>query len=158
MIPSPSVGHLIWQVALKWRLAMDRVLAEHGLTSAQYGVLASLHALSRSGDLPTQRELADFSGVEPMSVSKLARGLERRGLVRRTQHPSDTRAVELELTSHGAELVTRAAGTVRALHDRLLQPLGGLEGSRTSSLVDVMQRLLDHAAAENDAHDPRRAR
>ena len=45
-LPPPSIGYLIWHVSLKWRVAMDRALAPHGLTNAQYGVLASLHGRS----------------------------------------------------------------------------------------------------------------
>jgi DNA-binding MarR family transcriptional regulator len=154
--PPPSVGYLLWQVALKWRVAMDRALARYELTSAQYGVLASLHALSRTGARPSQRELADFSGLEPMSVSKLVRGLERAGLVQRMQHPADTRAVELVLTPSGTELVRRAAATVRALHASLLQPLGGAQSAHTSRLVDDLQALLGHATAINEAEPSRR--
>ena len=70
----PSIGYLIWHLALKWRVAMDRALAPHGLTNAQYGVLASLYGLSsRSGGRPSQRELSELSGLEPMYVSKPSR-------------------------------------------------------------------------------------
>lgn len=150
-ISAPSVGYLIWHVALKWRVAMDRALAPHGLTNAQYAVLASLHALSARADVaPSQRELADFSGLEPMYVSKLVRGLQQAGLLEREPHPSDTRALSLALSRRGEAVVADAARTVRSLHDRLLAPLGGLRSRRTATFGDELQALLRHAAARQD--------
>jgi DNA-binding MarR family transcriptional regulator len=152
-VPPPSTGYLVWHLALKWRVAMDRALAQHGLTSAQYGVLASLHGLSRSGARPSQRELAEFSGLEPMNVSKLVRGLQRAGLLERAPNPADTRAVQLLLTPRGAELVSGAAGTVRELNDRLLEPFGGRQSSQSSAFADDLQALLRHAAQLNSPPD-----
>src|SRR5882672_7682555 len=92
---SPTIGSLVWRLSMKWRAVLDRAVAPLGLTHAQYSLLASLYGLTRSGARPSQRELADFSGLEPMYVSKLARTLERAGLVERSENPSDPRAVEL---------------------------------------------------------------
>jgi DNA-binding MarR family transcriptional regulator len=153
-VPRPSIGYLLWQVALTWRVAMDRALAPVGLTNAQYAVLASLHGLSRAGARPSQRELADFSGLEPMYVSKLVRALERAGLLRRAAHPADPRAVELTLTRHGSEVVETAAATVRELHDRLLTPLGGSQSTRSAELSELLQTLRQHAVGVNGAPTP----
>jgi DNA-binding MarR family transcriptional regulator len=153
-VPPPTIGYLLWHVALTWRVAMDRALAPVGLTNAQYAVLASLHGLSRGGARPSQRELADFSGLEPMYVSKLARALERAGLLRRAAHPADPRAVELTLTDHGREVIEKAAATVRELHDRLLTPLGGSQSTRSAELSELLQSLRQHAVTVNSALTP----
>ena len=42
-------------------------------------MLASLYGLSRGGRLPSQRELADFTGLDPIYVSKLVRVLQSGG-------------------------------------------------------------------------------
>src|SRR5215468_8364647 len=92
-----TTGYLLWRVATKWRAAVDRAVAPLGLTHAQYSVLASLYGLSRTGSRPSQRELADFTGLEPIFVSKLVRALEASGILVRDEHPSDPRAVSLRL-------------------------------------------------------------
>lgn len=144
--PHPSsVGHLVWHLSNRWRVQVDRALAPFDLTHPQYALLASLYALSRRGARPSQRELADFSGLEPMYVSKLARGLERSGLLRRAEHPEDPRAFQLELTSRGADLIVDAAAVVRQLYDRLLLPIGGRSGKRAAALTRMLERLLEHA-------------
>ena len=142
-----TVGHLVWHLSNKWRVAVDRALGPLGLTHPQYALMASLYALSRRGTRPSQRELADFSGLEPMYVSKLARALERSGLLRRAEHPEDPRAFQLELTAGGASLVVDAAAIVRRLYDHLLRPIGGPAGKRAAVLTRMLERLVDRAEA-----------
>ncbi|WP_220447051.1 MarR family winged helix-turn-helix transcriptional regulator [Nonomuraea deserti] len=144
----PSTGWLIWQVALRCRTALDRALAPLGLTNAQYGLLAALSQLSRSGPPPSQRQLADFAGLEPMYVSKLARTLQQAGLIERRDDPDDTRAVRLTLTGSGAELVAAAREKVVALDERILAPLGGSSSDDTAQLHGRLLTLLHHLDKE----------
>src|SRR5919108_4057629 len=97
-----NAGYLIWRLSMRWRAAMDRVLAPFGLTQAQYSVLAPLYGLSRAGARPSQRELADLTGLDVVYISKLVRALEREGFVTRSVNAADPRAVELALTEHAA--------------------------------------------------------
>jgi DNA-binding MarR family transcriptional regulator len=138
-------GYLLWHVSLRWRVAMDRALAPLGLTHAQYAVVASLFSMERGGVQPSQRQLADFSGLEPMYVSRLARVLEGNGLVERRDNPSDPRAVQMSLTEKGVETVKSALVTVRELEDRYLEPLGGKDSPEDIALRRGLQALLDHA-------------
>jgi DNA-binding MarR family transcriptional regulator len=127
---------------MKWRATVDREVAPLGLTHSQYALLASLRGLSHDGSRPTQRELADYSGLEPMYVSKLARALEAAGLIERTEHPRDPRAIELALTRKGVAIVDKAVAKVRALHDELTAPLGGMQSRQTRELVGALRALL----------------
>lgn len=138
-----TTGYLLWRVATRWRAAVDRAVAPLGLTHAQYSVLASLYGLSRSGERPSQRELADFTGLEPIYVSKLARALEASGLLARDEHPSDPRAVSLRLTGKGTSTAVRAIEVVRKLQDELTAPIGGVNGERNRALVQILRTLLE---------------
>jgi DNA-binding MarR family transcriptional regulator len=128
---------------MKWRAAVDRAVAPLGLTHARYSLVSSLLGMQRRGLRPSQRQLADHTGLEPLYVSKLARALEAAGLVERAPDPADTRAVQLSLTERGQEVTGRAIIVVRQLIDELLQPLGGLAGQRTEALVRELSVLLD---------------
>jgi DNA-binding MarR family transcriptional regulator len=139
----PTTGYLVWRLSTKFRAAADRALAPLGLTHAQYALLASLYGLSRDGTRPSQRELADFSGLEPMYVSKLARVLQRDGLVTRAQHPADPRAFSLALTERGEDVAARAVSVIFAVQDELTAPIGGRGGERNRRLVATMQTLLN---------------
>lgn len=139
---SATTGSLVWRLSMRWRAAVDRAVAPLGLTHAQYVLLASLYALSQTGARPSQRELADYTGLEPVYVSRLARALEDGGLIARTDDPTDPRAVELTLTAHGLEVVVQAVATVRDLHEVLLAPIGGTDSPGNRGLVATLQALL----------------
>lgn len=146
-----TAGYLVWRLAMKWTAACDRAVAPMGLTQAQYSLLASLYGLSVSGSRPSQRELADYTGLDPIFVSKLARTLESRGLLRRDEHPADSRAVQLSLTEAGIAAVVPAIAAVRDLQEEITAPLGGTGSARTVAFVDALRTLLDQD------HDPDRS-
>jgi DNA-binding MarR family transcriptional regulator len=133
----------VWRLATKWRVAVDRALTPLDLTHAPYVLLAALYGLERSGKQPSQRELADETGLEALYVSKLARTLDAKGLVTRRRDPHDARAVRLALTDQGHDSVRSAMRTVQELLERLLAPFGGRDSSRTAALVRELAELLD---------------
>ena len=127
---------------MRWRSAIDRAITPLGLTNAQYSVLAPLLGMERSGQRPSQRQLADLTGLEPLYVSKLARALEQAGLIERSDHPDDSRAVQLSLTDQGREVTAQATERVRGLQDELTAPLGGLDSPATRNLIESLHTLL----------------
>ena len=139
---NPTAGYLLWRLTTKLRAAVDRLLAPLGLTHAQYTLLASLYGFSRSGAQPSQRELADWTGLEPIFVSKLARALQQAGLIERTEHPADPRAVQLRLTDRGTDVARRAIAIVHAFQEEFTAPIGGTQSQRTRDLVRTLQTLL----------------
>ena len=128
---------------MKWRVAVDRAVGPLGLTHAQYALMASLYGMGRSGLRPSQRRLADHTGLEPLYVSKLARALESAGLVDRARDPDDPRAVQLTLTEEGHDVTRRAIKVVQGLLDQLLEPLGGQTGPRAQQFTRELATLLD---------------
>ncbi|MFD8971219.1 MULTISPECIES: MarR family winged helix-turn-helix transcriptional regulator [unclassified Streptomyces] len=140
---SATAGFLVWRLSMKWRVAVDRAVGPLGLTHAQYALMASLYGMGRSGLRPSQRRLADHTGLEPLYVSKLARALEAAGLVARTKDPDDPRAVQLSLTEEGHDVTRRAVTVVQRLLDQLLEPLGGQDGPRARQFTRELSTLLD---------------
>lgn len=150
-----ATGRLLWQVTTRWRAAVDRAVAPLGLTHAQYTLLGSLYGLSRSGTRPSQRELADFAGLEPIYVSKLVRALEGAGLVVRTEHPADPRALQLTLTDQGTAVIREAVTVVHALQEELTAPIGGIAGPRNRDLIRTLHALLHPSdRSENVTESP----
>ncbi|WP_053760595.1 MarR family winged helix-turn-helix transcriptional regulator [Streptomyces sp. AS58] len=146
-------GFLVWRLSMKWRVAVDRAVAPLGLTHAQYSLVASLYGMQRSGLRPSQRRLADHTGLEPLYVSKLARALEGAGLLERTRDPRDPRAVQLALTDEGRDVTRRAITVVHGLLEQLLQPLGGLGGPRAREFTRDLATLLDTPLDPFTEHD-----
>jgi DNA-binding MarR family transcriptional regulator len=145
-----TTGSLIWHLSLKWRSAVDRALAPLGLTHAQYVLMASLYGLTETGARPSQRELADFSGLDPMYVSKLARALEQEGLLVREPNAADPRAFHLTITERGQEVLNTAIVGVGDLQERLLAPLGERGDVRRVEFRRSLQALLRHTEGLDD--------
>ena len=143
----PPTG-IIWRLSLKWRAAIDRELADLDLTHAQYAVLAPLFSLASDYARPSQRELADLIGLEPLYVSKLMRALEYAGYVERSDDPKDARAVQLALTPLGRQVTATAISRVMGIQDRLMASLGGVRSQRAHDFVDAARILL----TENTSH------
>jgi DNA-binding MarR family transcriptional regulator len=138
----PTTGFLVWRLAMRWRTAVDRAVSPIGLTHAQYSVLASLYGMTESGSRPSQRELADQTGLDTIYVSKLVRSLVGAGLVERTDHPTDSRAVQLDLTDDGRAVANEAIGVVGDLLAQLTAPLGGRRSTRHREFVANLEALL----------------
>ncbi|WP_432026105.1 MarR family winged helix-turn-helix transcriptional regulator [Streptomyces sp. 1222.5] len=136
-------GFLVWRLSTKWRVAVDRAVAPLGLTHAQYALVASLYGMQRTGVRPSQRRLADHTGLEALYVSKLARGLESAGLLTRAKDPADPRAVQLALTEQGREVTGTAIDVVQGLLGQLLAPLGGPDSPRARQFSRDLTTLLD---------------
>ncbi|HYI54343.1 MAG TPA: MarR family transcriptional regulator [Microlunatus sp.] len=66
--------------------------------------LSAMGVLLREGDLPIG-ELAAYEQVRAPSMTRLVDHLESRGLLRRTQSPTDKRASIVGLTEQGSELL-----------------------------------------------------
>jgi DNA-binding MarR family transcriptional regulator len=98
--------------------------------------------MTSGGGLPTQRELADYTGLQPIYISKLVRALEDRGFVRRTADRADARAVRLELTHAGRSAARAAMAVVRALDSALTEPIGGPSSTQTRTLGELLSTLL----------------
>ena len=143
----PTIGSLVWHVSLRWRAAVDRAVAPLGLTHAQYSAMASLRALTATGERPSQRRLATYTGLGPIYTSKLVRVLEARRMVAREPDPADGRAVLLSLTDHGLDVIDRAIPIVRALNDELLAPVGGADSPAAAVFAQTLRAVLEAVGA-----------
>ena len=138
----PTVGYLVWRLSMKWKTAVDAAVAPLGLTHAQYAVLASLRGMGRSGLRPSQRELADHTGLDPIYISKLVRALEGAGLIERFPDPHDLRAVRLTVTKQGVGVIDRAIVVVGRLLEELTGPLGGTSSETVQAMIADLERLI----------------
>jgi DNA-binding MarR family transcriptional regulator len=113
--PEDSTGYLLWQVTHAWQRQLEQALAALDLTHLQFVLLAGIGWLTRNGDLLTQVELAAFCQIDVMQISQVVRKLETKKLIRRTTHPTDTRAKVLALTPIGETKLQAALPLVERL-------------------------------------------
>ena len=112
---------------------LDALLKPHGLTFARYEALVLLVFSSR-GSLPLGK-MGERLQVHPTSVTSIVRRLESAGLVVRTPHPDDGRAVLAEITPAGRELVEGFAGGASDRNESAAVTTLHLHGSACDLLV-----------------------
>ena len=122
-----------------------------GLTPSRAQVVWLLH----QGGPVTQRALADAIGVTPRNVTGLVDALVETGFVTREPHPTDRRAVLVDLTAHGTGVVTTMTRDHEALANSLFGDLdrAAFDGFR-AGLDLVVTRLHAAIAAAASPAEP----
>src|SRR3569832_1390910 len=119
-----STGFLLWQVTNLWQREIKRALEKYDLTHSQFVLLASIAWLSMSHDHVTQILLSAHSKIDPMTTSTVLRTLQGKGLIKRQEHATDTRAKTVALTPEGQKMAKQAIKTVEKFDADFFRPLG----------------------------------
>ncbi len=138
-----SSGFLLWQVTNLWQRGIKKALDKHGLTHSQFVLLASIHWLTLSKQNVTQVLLSSHTKIDPMSTSTVLRSLQEKGLLKRQEHETDTRAKTVSLTDKGVKLVNQAVKTVEQYDDEFFSPLAKQKKDFNKSLVSLLSRNIE---------------
>jgi MarR family transcriptional regulator, transcriptional regulator for hemolysin len=125
---------LIYDVAQLVRRQADKRARMHGMTRAQWAVLARLEREPGT----TQSRLAVLTDVEPITIGRLVDRLVANGLIERQPDPQDRRVWRLSLTPKSAGILKQIAAFRRELHDEMAH---GLDPQSLGSLVKSLQRM-----------------
>ena len=118
-VPSgPPLSKRDFEALARFRFGIRRYLRfseetvrRHGLTPQQYQLLLAIKGFP-DRDWAAVRELADRLQLRHHSVVELVNRAQSQGLVERAPHPTDARAVRVELTAEGERILARLS----ALH------------------------------------------
>jgi DNA-binding MarR family transcriptional regulator len=88
----------------------EAVLAEYGVTVAQWSVLITVYR----EDAVTPLEIARFVDVDPGSLTRLLDRMEDKDLIRRLPVDGDRRSIRIALTPRAAALAPRLAALADA--------------------------------------------
>jgi DNA-binding MarR family transcriptional regulator len=134
-----ALEHL-FEVAVWLTEAMDRGLAERGLTRPRAELLWRLRGRSPM----TQRELSQALRCTPRNVTDLVDALEAAGLVSRGPHPTDRRATLVSLTEAGDAAAARMQADYQNLASALFFDLSGADLTTFASVIDqTLSRLRE---------------
>lgn len=112
---------------------------EHGLSMQEWRVMA---VLGEGGEL-TQQDIVGRTKMDKVTVSRAARSLEDRGVLRRAPNAADARSLRLSLTAAGRRIYERVAPRTRALEREVT---GGFSAREVSALKELLARI--EAAAD----------
>ena len=122
--PAASTGVLLWQAVNRWQRGQRRALRDSGLSHLQVMLLASVTSLAEQDEPVTQVMLAKHARTDVMTTSQVIRALEKKKLVRRADHPSDSRAYALRPTAAGRRLARQLIHLVERADQEFFAALG----------------------------------
>ena len=135
---------LVFKLARDLRTAVDRELAEQGITMQQATLILLTYRLGGHG----VGRLAGPLGTDTAGLTRLVDRLVAKGLVVRESSAEDRRAVVIRLTAAGEELAPRLAGAFRHAQDQLL---AGMDEAEVASLHALLVRLRGNLRASTPA-------
>lgn len=115
---------------------------ELALTPAQFGVLTVLKAHPGLG----QSSLARALGFDKVTVLRVLRGLEARGLIARAPTKGSKRNVSVALTADGAIVLAQAQKPAERAYRRLLAPLDPRQQDQLVALLQLLTGELEDDA------------
>ncbi len=142
-----SVGHLMHRTVLQMRRRIERRMADHGLTAAQWVPLWML----ATGQADNAQAIACASNNDAGAVTRMLDRLEAKGLVARTRSAADRRVVRLELTDAGREVVREIPFVLAEVNNEALRGFGSDEFEQLKSLL---KRLHANVAALEAEENP----
>lgn len=102
------------RVAQRMERKLEQVLAPLDLTKTQFILLSITQFLSRRHDHITQTLISEYSGMDMMMISQVARRMQEKGFINRLPHPNDSRAKVLALSDLGKQQLLSAREKVSA--------------------------------------------
>lgn len=117
--------------------------AEHALSTQQWRLLA---VLAEGGRL-TQRDLVERTKMDKVTVSRAARSLEERALLRRVLNTRDARSWRVSLTPAGRRLYVAIRPAALAGERAVLAVLDARERNELRSLLERVEQAAVRALA-----------
>ena len=156
----PTVDQIAAFIELVSRLTLSsRVQQRFAGTTNLVGrsELLALQALGRNGRL-TYGDLAERLGLDPTTVSRLATGLLRLGLVTRVPDERDKRKAWLELTPAGAQLLRRVESVYIEYYDGGHRRVDGGGARRPPDRCSLTCATASSTSSSTTAGGPRESR
>lgn len=137
---SASVGSALRLALNSLRQHVDRRLAPHGLTHAQWVPLFKI----AKGEATNVVLLARDMAMDPGALTRALSRLEAKGLLRRVRSDADRRCVTLEVTEAGREVARLVSGV---LTDVLNAHLVGFTRAEHAQLMAMLGRFITNGEA-----------
>lgn len=142
------IGFLIHDVSRLRQILFDQEMRPHGVTRAQWSVLAQLSRKEEGG--MTQAELARLLGLGKVAVGSMIDRLEAAGLVVRQDDALDRRIHRILVTAKGRSIQSRMVEVGRRLNDQILAGLAAEEMAAADRVLTVIRRNIRRALRDED--------
>jgi DNA-binding MarR family transcriptional regulator len=132
-----SLGYVLNRAAGRMKRAFDRRLSEHGLTTSQWNIMATI----AEEEGLTQMELGRRSLFDRPTTTGILSRLEERGVVERRQSPTDSRARAVYFTAAGRALFATLPPLAASVNGIAIRNLSSTERDQ---LVSLLNKVADN--------------
>ena len=141
LVPGPTgdLGELFDAVSRRVRHELRRDLGPLGVTPAQ---MRALRTLSGRGEPMRMSDLADALRIARRSATSIVDELVNKRLVTRNGDARDRRAVVVQVSAAGEELLSRVSAQRRVAAERVL---GGLDPADRDELARLLAQVAGRA-------------
>lgn len=133
-----SIGMLINRIKQKLKNRMASRLKKYDLTTEQRAILLSL---AEKGAM-TQAKVCELTGAEPSNMCVTLKRLIAKDLVRKIDHPEDSRAYLVEATPKAVEIVPMLQGLSAQISGSLTDGISKEDLEITMRTLKKMQENL----------------
>jgi len=133
------VDNILWHLKQAWYFALTAVndaVSEHGVSTAQIGVLRQLATEPGLSGAELARRLL----ITPQGVQLAIKSLETRGLVARKPDPQHARILKAYLTDEGRHVAAAVVSDAIAAHEAVF---GVLTPEEQRTLRDLLARVVE---------------
>jgi DNA-binding MarR family transcriptional regulator len=138
-MPKEKTGYYIKCIANEIRRYQDENAERAGLTATQAYVLAFLHGNEQEGKKVRQCDLEKWLNIRAPSVTGLLVGMEKAGLIVRTNAEEDVRAKNVELTEQGRAVAVKGMERMQAMDEKMMTDFTPQE---RTTFVGLLERAL----------------
>ncbi|HWT54346.1 MAG TPA: MarR family transcriptional regulator [Rhodocyclaceae bacterium] len=139
-----SIGYLLRMLTQQVSREVEKRMAEHGLTDAQWKPLLFI----RQGRGETAADLARSTCIDTGAVTRMLDRIEDKGLIQRVRSEQDRRVVNLALTDEGRQLADKVVPDVLA--GVLNETLAGFSTAEYEQFKSLLQRALQNIGKLED--------
>ena len=136
---SESVGHQLFSLMTQMRREVEKRMAQHDLTDAQWKPLYML----KLGRATTAIELAREMDIDAGAITRMLDRLESKGLIERVRSEADRRVVHLRLTAAGDQVARKVPFVLASVNNDFLR---GFSEAEWKQLRRLLGRMADNAA------------
>lgn len=133
----------IYKINKILRVQTQDALRPFGITTDQWIVLNKVYS---SEVLYSQRELARACFKESAAIMRIIDILEKKGLLKRTDSPSDRRVYLISITKEGRSLCEECLGAVKKLEEHVASTFSKEELEEFISLLTKLEEGLASGA------------
>ncbi len=138
--PSHRLMGMVFCLTRAHRRVVEKCFSGLDIHHSQHRLLMQL---ARSGQIPSQRELAKDLDVSPASLAVMLKRLAAAGYIEKTGSEEDSRRNRISITPAGREIVSKSCVYFDEIEGRMFE---GVEPADAAAMARCLQKMHENLA------------